>query len=189
MVAAAGECGNFRLAVNAAGMGEGAPLVDELLTTWERVHSIVLAGTFLSVKHEAREMIKSGLGGAIINVASINANIPTWSSSAYSSAKAGVEMLTKSAALELARYGVRVNCVSPGLVETPMARRTGNLEPAMLERWLQHTPLGRVGNTDDIASAILFLGGDQSMWVTGHNLVVDGGLSLTAGPVTEDLLS
>lgn len=188
MVAVARELGGLRLAVNAAGMGEGSPVVDQDLETWNRVISIVLTGVFLAVKHEARELVRLGAGGAIVNVASINANVPTWGSAAYSAAKAGVEMLTRSAAYELAEHGIRVTAVSPGIVDTPMAKRTGNMEPAVISRWLDHTPLGRVGTPDDIAAAILFLGSDDATWITGHNLVIDGGLSHTAGPVTRDVL-
>ena len=187
MVAVAGDLGNLRLAVNAAGVGEGTQIVDQDLETWNKVIGIVLTGVFLALKHEARELIRLGNGGAIVNVASINSNIPTWGSGAYSVAKSGVEMLTRTSAFELAEHGIRVTCVSPGLVDTPMAARTGNMTPAVIERWLEHTPLGRVGTTDDIASAILYLGGDEATWVTGHNLVVDGGLTHTAGPVTRDV--
>ncbi len=179
--------GELRLAVNAAGIGEGTQIVDQDLRTWNRVVDVVLTGVFLAVKHEAREMIRIGNGGAIVNVASINSSIPTWGSSAYSVSKAGVEMLTRSAAYELAGDRIRVTCVSPGLIDTPMAARTGNMTPAVVERWLEHTPLGRVGSTDDVASAILYLGGDEATWVTGHNLVVDGGLSHTAGPSLRDV--
>ncbi len=189
MVAVARDLGPLSVAVNAAGMGEGHPVVDEDLETWNRVVSIVLTGVFLSVKHEAREMIRHGAGGAIVNIASINANVPTWGSAAYSVAKSGVEMLSRSSSLELAEHRIRVTCVSPGLVETPMAHRTGNMTPEMVQRWLDHTPLGRVGSTDDIAAAALFLASDDATWITGHNLVVDGGLSHTAGPVTRDLVS
>lgn len=188
MVAVARDLGNLRLAVNAAGVGEGTQVVDQDLPTWNKVIGIVLTGVFLALKHEARELVRLGNGGAIVNVASINSNIPTWGSAAYSVAKSGVEMLTRSSAYELAEHGIRVNCVSPGLVDTPMAARTGNMTPAVIARWLEHTPLGRVGTTDDIAAAILYLGGDEASWVTGHNLVVDGGLTHTAGPVTRDVV-
>lgn len=188
MVGVARDLGGLRLAVNAAGIGEGSQIIDQDLETWNRVIGVVLTGVFLALKHEARELIRLGAGGAIVNVASINANIPTWGSSAYSVAKSGVEMLTRSAAYELAEHGIRVTCVSPGLIDTPMAARTGNMTPEMIDRWLVHTPLGRVGSTDDVASAILYLGGDEATWVTGHNLVVDGGLAHTAGPVTRDLV-
>lgn len=188
MVAIARDLGGLKLAVNAAGIGEGTQIVDQDLETWNKVVGIVLTGVFLALKHEAREMIRLGNGGAIVNVASINSNIPTWGSSAYSAAKSGVEMLTRSAAYELAEHGIRVTCVSPGLINTPMAARTGNMTPEMIQRWMDHTPLGRVGTPDDVASAIMYLGGDDASWVTGHNLVVDGGLAWTAGPVTRDLV-
>jgi NAD(P)-dependent dehydrogenase (short-subunit alcohol dehydrogenase family) len=187
MVAVARDLGGLKLAVNAAGIGEGTQIVDQDLETWNKVLGVVLTGVFLAVKHEARELIRLGDGGAIVNVASINSNIPTWGSGAYSAAKSGVEMLTRTSAYELAEHGIRVTCVSPGLVDTPMAARTGNMTPQHIERWMEHTPLGRVGTPDDIASAILYLGSDEATWVTGHNLVVDGGLTHTAGPVTRDL--
>jgi NAD(P)-dependent dehydrogenase (short-subunit alcohol dehydrogenase family) len=187
MVAVARDLGGLKLAVNAAGIGEGTQIIDQDLETWNKVIGVVLTGVFLAVKHEARELIRLGAGGAIVNVASINSNIPTWGSGAYSVAKSGVEMLTRTSAYELAEHRIRVTCVSPGLVDTPMAARTGNMTPAVIDRWLEHTPLGRVGTTDDIASAILYLGGDEATWVTGHNLVVDGGLTHTAGPVTRDV--
>lgn len=188
MVAIARDLGGLKLAVNAAGVGEGTEIVDQDLETWNKVIGVVLTGVFLALKHEARELIRLDNGGAIVNVASINSNIPTWGSGAYSVAKSGVEMLTRTAAYELAHHNVRVTCVSPGLVDTPMAARTGNMTPEVIGRWMDHTPLGRVGTTDDIASAILYLGGDDATWVTGHNLVVDGGLTWTAGPVTRDLV-
>lgn len=188
MVAIARDLGGLKLAVNAAGIGEGTQLVDENLETWNKVIGVVLTGVFLALKHEARELIRLGNGGAIVNVASINSNIPTWGSGAYSVAKSGVEMLTRTAAYELADQGIRVTCVSPGLIDTPMAASTGNMTPERISRWMDRTPLGRVGTTDDIASAILYLGGDEATYVTGHNLVVDGGLSWTAGPVTRDLV-
>jgi 3-oxoacyl-[acyl-carrier protein] reductase len=187
MVGIARDLGGLRIAVNAAGIGEGSPIVDQDLATWNKVIGVVLTGVFLAVKHEAREFVRLGVGGAIVNVASINANVPTWGSAAYSVAKAGVEMLTRSAAYELAEHGIRVNCVSPGIIDTPMAARTGNMTPQMVERWMDRTPLGRIGTPDDIASAILYLGGDEATWVTGHNLIVDGGLTHTAGPVVRDL--
>ena len=188
MVAIARSLGGLKLAVNAAGIGEGTVIVDQDLATWNKVIGIVLTGVFLAVKHEARELIRLGDGGAIVNIASINSNIPTWGSGAYSVAKSGVEMLTRTAAYELADHKIRVTCISPGLIDTPMAARTGNMSPEMIARWMEHTPLGRVGNPDDVASAALFLGGDEATWITGHNLVVDGGLTWTAGPVTRDLL-
>lgn len=188
MVSVARDLGGLRLAVNAAGMGEGGPVVDQDLDEWNRVLAICLTGVFLSIKHEAREFLRLGFGGAIVNVASINAKVPAYGATAYSVAKAGVEMLTRNAALELGEHGVRVTCVSPGLIATPMAKRTGHLDPAVSGRWVERTPMARIGSVDDIASAILFLGSDEATWITGTDLVVDGGISNSAYPQLRDLL-
>jgi NAD(P)-dependent dehydrogenase (short-subunit alcohol dehydrogenase family) len=187
-IALARTLGELRVAVNVAGIPHAVDLVDQDLETWNRVIAVMLTGSFLSVKHEAREMRRLGKSAAIVNVSSISAHVPTWGSAAYSSAKAGIEALTRSAAYELAPHRIRVNAVAPGLVDTPMARGTGNSMPAVIERWIEHTPLGRIGTVDDVASAILYLVSDESAWITGQSLVLDGGMSHTAGPITRDLL-
>lgn len=187
-VAVAHDLGGLRVGVNAAGIGEGGPVVDMELRTWQKVLDVCLTGVFLAVKHEARELLRVGGGGAIVNVASINANVPAHGATAYSVAKAGVEMLTRNAALELGPQGIRVTCVSPGLVATPMAARTGHLDPTVSARWTERTPMGRVGTTDDIAAAILFLAGAEATWITGTNLVIDGGISNSAYPVVDDVI-
>jgi 3-oxoacyl-[acyl-carrier protein] reductase len=186
LVAAATERGQLTAGFNAAGIGEGASIQDQDLDEWNRVLDVCLTGVFLAVKHEARAML--GTGGAIVNIASINSRVPAYGAAAYSVAKAGVEMLTKNAALDLGAHGIRVNAVAPGLVETPMARRTGHLADAVQARWLAHTPLGRIGRPDDIAAAALFLASDEAAWITGETVFVDGGQTLTAYPDVRDVI-
>ena len=178
--------GPLDVAFNAAGIGEGALIHEQELAQWNKVLDICLTGVFLSVKHEARAMLESG--GSIVNIASINSVVPAYGATAYSVAKAGVQMLTKNAALDLGELGVRVNAVAPGLVNTPMSVRTGHGSTKVINKWLEHTPLGRIGQPGDIASAALFLASDEASWITGETLFVDGGQTLTAYPDLREVM-
>ena len=112
-----------------------------------------------------------------MNIASIEGHQPAKGHSHYSTSKAGLLMLTKSAALEYADFGIRVNSVSPGLIDD------GNLEerwPEGLNRWLNSVPLGRAGSPKDVADAVIFLSSPMARWITGSDLVVDGGVSTNA---------
>ena len=173
--------GGLDLGVNCAGVGALAPLVDHDLQVWHDVVGTCLTGVFLSVKHEARAMAAQGRGGAIINIASINARQPGEGMAAYCSAKAGVEMLTRVAALELGPQGIRVAGIGPGLVDTPLTAYQRDM-PAFRQAYLENTPMGRVGTTDDIAAAAVFLASDDASWVTGETLFVDGGALTRAYP-------
>ncbi len=173
--------GGLDLAVNCAGLGTLAPVSGHSLEEWSTVIGVCLTGTFLSVKHEARAMEETGGGGAIVNLASINAKVPAKGMSAYCSAKAGVEMLTRCAAMELGPKGIRVAGIGPGLVETPLTEYA-RLLPHIGQAYLESVPLGRVGAPDDIASAALFLVGDEASWVSGETLYVDGAESTNGYP-------
>lgn len=165
--------GRLDAAVNSAGLGGLAPLLDHPLETWNEVLEICLTGVFLSVKHEARCMARSGGGGAIVNIASINARQPAEGMAAYCAAKAGVEMLTRVAAMELAPRGIRVCGIGPGFVETPLTSFAKAL-PAVHDAYLKSIPLGRPGRPRDVADAALFLVSDEASWVSGDTLFVDG---------------
>ncbi|MEX1255787.1 MAG: SDR family NAD(P)-dependent oxidoreductase [Dehalococcoidia bacterium] len=174
MVARAVErFGRLDIAVNAAGIGGLAPIVDQMVEQWDAVLNLDLRGVFVSTKHEARAMIKQGQGGAIVNIASINARQPAEGMSAYCAAKAGVEMFTRVAAMELAPHGIRVTGIGPGLVDTPMTTFLTST-PEILREYLENIPAGRAGTPDDIASAALFLVSDDASWVNGDTLFVDG---------------
>ena len=120
-------------------------------------------------------------GGSIVNISSLNAHVPMHTGAAYSSAKAGVEMFTKNAALELAVDQIRINAVLPGLIDTPLTKRRLVNKPLM-EVWLDRIPLGRPGLPEDVAKACLFLAGDDAAYITGTSLVVDGGWEITGYP-------
>ena len=126
-------------------------------------------------------MKNNGVQGAIVNISSLNAHVPLFGGSAYASGKAGVEMFTKNAALELGRNGIRVNAILPGLVATPLtARFIGN--EALYQDYIQRIVLGRAASPEEIAAPTLFLASDEARYVTGTSLVVDGGWEITNYP-------
>jgi 3-oxoacyl-[acyl-carrier protein] reductase len=170
---AAAVFGRVDVGVNCAGLGTLAPIADHPLESWDEVLGVCLTGVFLSIKHEARRMLAQGEGGVIVNIASINARQPGEGMAAYCTAKAGVEMLTRVAAMELAPSGIRVCGIGPGFVETPLTDFARQI-PAIGEAYLRSIPLGRVGRPADVASAALFLASDEASWVTGETLFVDG---------------
>jgi NAD(P)-dependent dehydrogenase (short-subunit alcohol dehydrogenase family) len=170
---ASSRFGRLDIGVNCAGLGVSVPLTEQTEQQWDTVLDVCLKGVFLSMKHEARAMKAGGRGGVIINIASINARQPGAGLSAYCAAKAGVEMLTRVAALELGPQGIRVVGIGPGLIDTPLTAFQRE-RPHVREAFLDNVPLGRVGTTNDIASAALFLASDDASWVSGDTLFVDG---------------
>ena len=170
---ATAEFGKLDIVFNNAGIGGAVgPLEDIAVEDWDRTQAVCLRGVFLGIKHAIAPMRANG-GGAIVSTAS-TAGIDGYSGlHAYCAAKAGVVNLTRSAALQLARDFIRVNCIAPGGVSTPIVwNGTGNREA--VEGFLVN-----VGQPDDIAQAALFLSSDAARFITGHTLVVDGGA--TAG--------
>ena len=165
--------GRLDFGVNCAGLGVSVPLTEQTEQQWDTVVDVCLKGVFLCMKHEARAITAGERGGVIINIASINARQPGAGLSAYCAAKAGVEMLTRVAALELGPRGIRVVGIGPGLIDTPLTTFQQE-RPHVREAFLENVPLGRVGTTADIASAALFLASDDASWVSGDTLFVDG---------------
>jgi NAD(P)-dependent dehydrogenase (short-subunit alcohol dehydrogenase family) len=174
-VAEASRFGRLDIGVNCAGLGYSVPLTEQTEEQWDTVVDVCLKGVFLSMKHEARAM--EGRGGVLINIASINARQPGAGLSAYCAAKAGVEMLTRVAALELGPRRIRVVGIGPGLIDTPLTTFQQQ-RPHVREAFLENIPLGRVGRTDDIANAAVFLASEDASWISGDTIFVDGG-SLT----------
>ena len=170
--------GQVDILVNNAGTGDLRPLhtVDDKL--WHRLIDVNLTGTFNATRAVIPYMLETG-GGAIVNIASVSGLAPTRNEAAYSAAKAGVIALTKSGALE---YGptVRVNCVAPGHVRTPMTAVWEQM-PDAFAPIAEAIPLGRIGEADEVAEAILFLASDRASYITGQTLVVDGGVILPQG--------
>lgn len=174
------EMGGLNILVNNAGIGALGSIVDETLQNWRRVHEVDLDSVFLGCKHAIPIMEASG-GGSIINISSVSGIIAGHNLAAYNSAKAAVRHLSKSVALHCARSGngIRCNSVHPSFIDTPIL--DGLAGPAgrekAIEKLERQIPLGRVGKPDDVAWAVLYLASDESAFVTGSELVVDGGIS------------
>ena len=180
--------GRVDIGVNCAGVGTFSPLADHPVDEWDRVVDICLKGVFLSLKHEVRCMREHGEGGVIINIASINARQPGEGMAAYCSAKAGVEMLTRCAAMELGREAIRVCGIGPGLVDTPLTAFQQDF-PILRDAYLRTIPMGRSGRPSDIADAALFLASDEASWVSGDTLYVDGAELTREYPRFFDIMS
>lgn len=159
--------------VNNAGLYPLASLLEMTEADWDAVVDSNLRSTFLCTQAAAKQMIVQGDGGAIVNIASIEAENPAPMHSHYNAAKGGVVMHTAAAANEMGMYGIRVNSVSPGLIWREGIEQGW---PDGVERFLKAAPLGRLGRPDDIADACLFLASPAARWVTGANLRVDGGV-------------
>lgn len=164
------------IVINNAGSFPVHHLLDMSFADWQRMYADNVETTFLCTQAAARQMKQAG-GGAIVNVASIGAIAPAPGHSHYNSAKAAVVMFTRSAAQELGPYGIRVNAVSPGLIARP---GIGEEWPDGVARWRAKAPLERLGRPEDVADACLFLASPAARWISGHNLVVDGGIMSAA---------
>jgi len=170
--------GRIDVLVNSAGVAsEGGPLLEVSFESWRRILSINLDGTFLGMRAVAPSMVETG-GGSIINLSSILGKVGLPNAPAYCASKGGVLMLTKSTALELAPLGVRVNSVHPGFIETPMvanALHAAENSNEMRDLLISRHALGRLGVPREIADGIVFLASDESSFMTGAELVIDGG--------------
>jgi len=178
-VAAAGEqaerrVGRCAILVNNAGVLRSGALDNISLAEWNALLSVNLTGYLLCAQVFGRQMRAAG-GGSIVHIASIAGTLPQGASGSYSASKAGVLMLSRQLALEWAPQ-IRSNCVSPGLVETPMSAAFYAAE-GVRERRSAMTPAKRIGRPEDMANAALFLASDRASFVTGQELLVDGGFS------------
>ncbi len=166
--------GRLDVLVNNAGIYPTSPIAEMTAAEWDRVMAVNLRGPFLCTREAARAMRRGGRGGAIINVSSIESMHPSFVGMAhYGASKGGLNMLTRSAALEFAPDGICVNAICPGGVETEGTRPA--LEAGLRETLVPRIPLGRVAVPEDIAGAVVFLAGRAARYITGTTLVVDGG--------------
>jgi NAD(P)-dependent dehydrogenase (short-subunit alcohol dehydrogenase family) len=162
--------------VNNAGIVRFGPLLAQSLDDWRAVLEVNLTGTFVVSRAVARRWVREGRRGVIVNVTSMNGVAAGPNAGAYGPSKAAVALLTSQMALEWGAHGIRVNAVAPGLIDAGMSEPI-YADPVTRRARESKVPLGRLGTADDIARAVLFLASDDAAYVTGQNLVVDGGVT------------
>jgi NAD(P)-dependent dehydrogenase (short-subunit alcohol dehydrogenase family) len=162
--------------VNNAGIVRFGPLVEQTVNDWRAVVDVNLTGTFVGARAAARRMIAAGVAGSIVNITSMNGVAPGPNAGAYGATKAAVALLTQQMALEWGPQGVRVNAVAPGLIDAGMSEPI-YADPEFRERRGSKVPLGRLGTAEDVAAVVLFLASPGAAYVTGQNLLVDGGVT------------
>jgi NAD(P)-dependent dehydrogenase (short-subunit alcohol dehydrogenase family) len=168
--------GRLDCAFNNAGIeGEMAPTAECSEENWDRTIAINLKGVWLCMKHEIPQMLKQR-AGAIVNCASIAGLVGFPNLPAYTASKDGIVQLTRTAALEYAQSGIRVNALCPGVIHTPMVDRITNKDPESEAQFTALEPIGRMGTPEEIAEVAIWLCSDAASFVTGHPLVADGGL-------------
>ncbi|MFE9834456.1 SDR family oxidoreductase [Streptomyces sp. NPDC005551] len=168
--------GSLDAAFNNAGVEQPVqPAADTAKADWDRILGVSLTGVFLCTRAQLRQMLRQDGGGAIVNVSSGAGVKGFQGQAAYAAAKHGVIGFTRSAALDHAAQGIRVNAVCPGIIDTEMIRRFGDARPGGREGLIADEPVGRLGKPEEIASAVLWLCSDDAAFATGTALVVDGG--------------
>lgn len=182
--ACVGALGRLDVAVANAGIARGGSVLDLELKDWQDQLDVNLTGVFLTVQATAREMVRLGNGGRIVCISSLaaeNTGAGTW---AYSATKVGVRMMVRGWAQELGPYGITVNAIGPGVIDTPLAHGLAGDEGGPIRTALEaRTPVGRVGRPSDIGGLIAFLAGPDAEFMTGAYLLMDGGLRDARAPL------
>jgi len=166
--------GKLNVLVNNAGIWRGGRVEDTTVEDWDMILDVNAKGVFLGTKIAIPEMRKAG-GGSIINISSVAGLVGGSRSSAYTASKGAVRLFTKATAVQYAQEGIRANSVHPGPIDTPMIQQVWQGEEQNREAAIARTPLGRIGTPEDIAYGVLFLASDESSFMTGSELVIDGG--------------
>lgn len=164
--------GRIDILVNSAGFGQDIPFLDTPVAVLDRILAVNVRGSFLAAQACGRAMREAG-SGAIVNIGSVSGLAGSSGRSAYGASKGAIVTLTQAMAMDLAEYGIRVNAIAPGPVDTPLTQRVHT--PATRDAWTRATMLRRYGSPQEIAAAALFLASDDASYVTGHILPVDGG--------------
>lgn len=174
VASARARLGRVDVLANNAGIAGFTPFLNMSDQEWRRMLDVDLTGVFICSQVVARHMREQASGGAIVNMASTNGLLGEALQAHYNAAKGGVVLLTKTMAIELAPYGIRVNSVCPGFIATDLARSSG-LSQAEIDAYAQKIPMGRTGRPEEVAAAFSFLASDDASFITGTEVVVDGG--------------
>lgn len=172
--------GKINILVNNAGIEHEVPFLDTPLSLWEEVLSINLTGPFLCSRAAARQMVKQGGGGRIINISSVHEDIPMPTNSPYCASKGGLRMFMRTICDELAPHGITVNNIGPGAIDTPMDAPL-KANPEKMKKLLAEIPLGRMGQPDEVAGLAVYLASPEAGYVTGSTYFIDGGMLRQAG--------
>jgi glucose 1-dehydrogenase len=170
--------GRIDVLVNNAGIQQEVPFEDTSIEVWQKIIAVDLTGPFVCSREAVKHMLNQNpKGGCIINISSVHQVIPKPHFLPYATSKAGIEMMTKTMALELAHDNIRVNVVAPGAIETDMNQELKE-DKAELNKVLRRIPLRRIGTPEEIANMVEFLGSDKASYITGSTFFVDGGMTL-----------
>jgi short-subunit dehydrogenase len=164
--------------VNNAGIVRFGPLLDQSLDQWRAVVDVNLTGTFTVAQAVAKRLVAEGRRGSMVNITSMNGVMPGPNAGAYGSTKSAVALLTKQMAVEWGQHGIRVNAIAPGLIDAGMSGPI-YADPQIRALRESRVPLGRLGTSDDIARAVLWLLSDASEYITGEEILVDGGVTIS----------
>ncbi len=166
--------GRIDILVNNAGVASFEPFLEHTESAWDRTLSVDLKGVFLMGQAVARQMVAQGGPGSIVNMASTNGILGERLLAAYNAAKAGVILLTKTMAIELGQHNIRANAVCPGFILTELAADSG-ADQSFITEYIKKIPLGRYGRPEDVAQLCAFLASDESSFITGAPIIIDGG--------------
>jgi glucose 1-dehydrogenase len=167
--------GKLDIMVNNAGIEKDMPFLETPFELWQKIVAVDLGGVFLCSQEAARQMVKQGQGGRIINISSVHEELPKPGGVPYCAAKGGMKMMMRTMCVELAPHRITVNNIGPGAIDTPMDAPL-KANPELYHELLSHIPMGRMGTPEEIGNCAVFLASDEAAYVTGATFFVDGGL-------------
>jgi glucose 1-dehydrogenase len=167
--------GRLDIMVNNAGIEHDMPFLDTPLEVWNKIIAVNLTGAFLCAQEAARQMVKQGEGGRIINISSVHEDLPKPTGVPYCSAKGGMRMMMRTMCVELAPHQITVNNIGPGAIDTPLDAPL-KAQPKLYQELIDEIPLARMGKPEEVAELAIYLASDQSAYVTGSTIFIDGGL-------------
>lgn len=176
------QFGKLDIAVNNAAIEEQHPFIEMPFGVYQKTVAVNLTGTWIVTQAAVKQMVSQQSGGRIINISSVHEEIPMPTNAAYCATKGALRMLARTLCVELAQYGITVNNICPGAIDTPLDRPVKR-DPEKLKALLDEIPLRRLGTPDEVAAMAVYLASDDAAYVTGASLFIDGGMSKQSGPL------